>query len=860
MAGSLGIATLETDVELKGLDKGLKQAEGKSKSFFDKAKDGFSQKFGMSAADAAMAAARAIKQFADESIAEFQAFEKGAAEVFTLMPGMTTEAMDSMKADVLTFSAEVGRQTDETLPALYQAISAGVPQENVFDFMQIASDAALGGVTDLETAVDGITSVTNAYGSSVIDAARASDVMFTAVKLGKTDFSQLSSSLFNVIPTAASLGVSFEDVAASMAVLTAQGTPTSVATTQLRAALVEASKGGTKLDLALRDLTGKGFAGLSAEGKTSSEIFETLRQSMPEQQFKDLFGSVEALNAVLGITGPNAEKTAAALDEMGDAAGATAAAAETMGQTMEHLENRANAASEAYKIQTGGALAPLKKAYLNTKTSMFEFFTAQDKINQAVRDGNITLAEGQDLNRRLGMTSLDAAGALEELAAMQGEMTDETRDAAEAAASYDRVMTGMTGTTDEATLASAALAAEQAALTEEIQAAAMARSEATGVNQEFADKLGQTNNLLTDEEAALRASQAAANAANREHEAAVQALADKAAAEQAATEAAREHGRVLGGLFHDSLTATTEDTRSLSRTLYDEAVAAGAGAAELAILAQATGEFTEEQIEAAFKAAVMQEKIQAMAAAVAAGDMTVTDALSSIQEMQAGMEGVATATDTVTASEQALNDELTLARAVVDDNVEAYGRLQGANETAAESSHEITGAITGAQAAFTAAAGAANDAAAAINAIPDQKNITINVQTKGGMPQTPEFDPAGQTSTGDFFGQSGGFTGFGRDTELAGVVHRNETVVPAPILRAGPAAILDFVTDVTPSSALAQGQAAAGGGGGVGSGGSGGITIDLRHAVIMSQAQANQMIQQALDANGVRADIYLRTQ
>lgn len=302
-------------------------------------------------------AGKAVGDFAQESIAEFQQFESQINEVFTLLPKFTTEATESMKSDILEFSAVVGRQTDETVPALYQAISAGVPAENVFDFMQIASDAALGGVTDLETAVDGITSVVNAYGAETIDAAAASDVMFTAVRLGKTDFAQLSSSLFNVIPTAASLGVTFEDVAAQLSVMTAQGTPTSVATTQIRSALVEASRGGTKLDNALRELTGKGFPGLIAEGQTTSQIFDTLRQSMPEQQFKDLFGSVEALNAVLGITGPNADKTTAAMDEMANATGATAAAAETMADSMQFLENQANAVTEAYKIQTGGRVS-----------------------------------------------------------------------------------------------------------------------------------------------------------------------------------------------------------------------------------------------------------------------------------------------------------------------------------------------------------------------------------------------------------------------------------------------------------------------------------------------------------------------
>ena len=245
--------------------KGADQAEKSAKSIGDS----FKTNLGSVATGAAVAAGAAMLKFANESLAAFKNFDKGMREVFTLMPGMTEEAMGAMSEQALQAAKDMGKLPEEVVPALYQALSAGVPPDNVFDFLETANAAALGGVTDLETAVDGLTSVTNAYGKEVIDVTTASDVMFTAVKLGKTNFEQLSNSLFNVVPTAASLGVKFEDVAANLAALTAQGTPTSVATTQLRQAFVEASKAGTALDLALKDLTGKSFAQLIADGKTS---------------------------------------------------------------------------------------------------------------------------------------------------------------------------------------------------------------------------------------------------------------------------------------------------------------------------------------------------------------------------------------------------------------------------------------------------------------------------------------------------------------------------------------------------------------------------------------------------------------
>ena len=289
----------------------------------------------------------------------FIGFQNQMNEVFTLLPGISQEAMDDMSGQVLDFSRDFAVLPDQVVPALYQSLSAGVPSDNVFSFLETAQKAAVGGITELETAVDGITSVVNAYGSDVVGAAKASDVMFTAVRLGKTDFEQLSSSLFNVIPTAASLGVTFEDVSAQLAVMTAQGTPTSVATTQIRSAMVEASKSGTKLSDAIKDLTGKSFAELIQSGSSMPEIFEQLRQSMPEQEFKDLFGSVEAMNAALSTTGPNFEGVSSAMDEMTNAAGATDAAYEQMNGGIGRSIEQFKAFGATALIQVGDALSPI---------------------------------------------------------------------------------------------------------------------------------------------------------------------------------------------------------------------------------------------------------------------------------------------------------------------------------------------------------------------------------------------------------------------------------------------------------------------------------------------------------------------
>lgn len=323
---------MATQSELNLLIKVRDEASGKLEGISGKVR-GLGSKAMGALRTGAIAGGAALAGVGIASIKMGLDFGKGMAEVRTLTPDITDKAFGALKQGVLDLSKELGIATGDAVPALYQAISAGVPPENVLDFLRTSGKAAIGGVTDLATAVDGITSATNAYGPAALDATQASNQMFTAVRLGKTDFSQLSQSLFNVIPTAASLNISFGEVNAALATLTASGTPTAVATTQLRQAFVEASKGGSKLDLAIKGLTDKSFAELVKGGKTGASILEDLRQSMPEQEFKDLFGSVEAMNAVLGITGPNFAKMTANMEEMENSAGAVDGAFATMADT-----------------------------------------------------------------------------------------------------------------------------------------------------------------------------------------------------------------------------------------------------------------------------------------------------------------------------------------------------------------------------------------------------------------------------------------------------------------------------------------------------------------------------------------------
>lgn len=314
---------------------------------------------GKTAAVAFAAVSVAAVAGAAKALTSFVGFEQKMNEVFTLLPGISQDAMDAMTGQVKTFSKEFGVLPDEVVPALYQALSAGVPKDNVFEFLETAQMAAKGGVTELTTAVDGISSVVNAYGSDVINATKASDLMFTAVRLGKTNFEQLSASLSNVTPIASGLGVKFEDVSAAMATMTAKGTPTAQATTQLRSLFVELSKAGGKTAKTFEDMAGKSFQDFIAEGGNTAQALDIMKQAADESdvELQDLFGSVEAGAAALSLA--SGTKFGENIDEMGKSAGATKDAFDQMMTGLGPLIDRAKAWAAVLLIDIGQKLAPI---------------------------------------------------------------------------------------------------------------------------------------------------------------------------------------------------------------------------------------------------------------------------------------------------------------------------------------------------------------------------------------------------------------------------------------------------------------------------------------------------------------------
>ena len=285
------------------------------------------------------------------------AFESSMSEVFTLLPGMSADAMGSMNDDVLAFSKELGLLPEDVIPALYDSLSAGVPADNVFEFMETAGKAAIGGNLDIAQSVDLLSTAVNAYAATGLDAAEASDIFFTTVRLGKTTVPELQSAFSNVGPVAAALGVSLDQVGASIAVLTASGTPTAQAATQIRSAIAELGKSGTVAAKAFEEISGESFPEFIESGGEFSEAIAMMADS--GTPLIEMFGSIEGAQAAMSISANDNQAMTNAISEMAAAAGATDTAFGVMDDTAARSIDKIKANLAAVSVELGNKLLPV---------------------------------------------------------------------------------------------------------------------------------------------------------------------------------------------------------------------------------------------------------------------------------------------------------------------------------------------------------------------------------------------------------------------------------------------------------------------------------------------------------------------
>lgn len=307
------------------------------------------------------------KAFAD-SVQAAGNFETSMAKASTLFGDVNVDT-ENLNKKMLDLSNSTGIAADELGGALYSALSAGIPvTEDMGEataFLETAAKLAKSGFTDVDTSLSALAKTMNAYGMETDDADKIAKILIQTQNKGITTVDELGQNLAQVTPTAAAMGVSFENVGAALASMTAQGTPTAQATTQLNSLFAELGKSGTKAAQSLEAATagteyaGKSFTDLTNEGVSLGEILSLVGDYAAENNLSmlDMFSSIEAGKAALSITGDleGFNENLAAMSTEADVVGE---AYEKMAATFDETLNRTKTGLQNFMISVGTEFLP----------------------------------------------------------------------------------------------------------------------------------------------------------------------------------------------------------------------------------------------------------------------------------------------------------------------------------------------------------------------------------------------------------------------------------------------------------------------------------------------------------------------
>jgi TP901 family phage tail tape measure protein len=293
--------------------------------------------------------------------------------------------MDEYRSGLLRLSSMYAQSTDALAQGMYDALSSGITAADALGIMEVASKTAVGGLTDVSTAVDLFTSTLNAWGESASEAAHYSDVMFATAQVGKTTIPELANSIGMVASTAAMAGVSIEDVGAAIATMTLRGIDTARAVTSLTATITSFMKPTKEMEVAIKKSGyASGEALLRAEGLTGAIKWLGKATGGSAEKMATFLGSVQAMRGASAMAANGASDLVHNLEFVTDSAGAADKAFGKISATAAFQMKRAAESTKGAAIQIGTAVAAILQPIASVVASITGWIAAHESLGKVI--------------------------------------------------------------------------------------------------------------------------------------------------------------------------------------------------------------------------------------------------------------------------------------------------------------------------------------------------------------------------------------------------------------------------------------------------------------------------------------------
>ena len=362
------------DFEVSGL---ITLDDSQLKNGIENAKSGFSNmgsnirsagvgitKFGVGAS----LALAPVTLFLKSSVSAFREFDVAMTNSQTIL-GATSEEMEILSAQVLEIGANTGLGPQAVADSFFTVVSGVADATTHMDILQQSVTLAEAGLADLSVTTDGMVAVMNAYQFAAEDASFVSDVFTRTVQSGVGTMDEFVAALAPLASLSKTLGIGFEDLAASEAFLTTQGQSASAAATELSAIMTAFIKPSQGMTDALNAMgVESGLALIQAEGLQGA--VDILSASLGDDAIAlgEVFTRAEALKGALILAGDGAEEFGVAFEDGMD--GASQAAADLQNATDAAIGDAFTSKMTTLKILVGEGLSG---AFADAQTAAMPF-------------------------------------------------------------------------------------------------------------------------------------------------------------------------------------------------------------------------------------------------------------------------------------------------------------------------------------------------------------------------------------------------------------------------------------------------------------------------------------------------------
>ncbi len=335
------------------------------------------------------AAAAAIAGVGIAAVKTATGFESSMSKIVGLV-GIAADEVEGMKEQTLELAGETARAPQELADALFFITSAGLRGAEAMDALEVSAQAASAGLGATQDVAFAAVSAVNAYGSENLNAAQAVDILTNTVRQGNVEAADVAGVLGNVIPIASELGISFDQVGASLAAMTRLGADAASSATSLNSIMTALIKPTSDAEKALAEV-GLSSAALRKQVRDEGllAVLVNLKDSFGENEeaMSRVFGNVRALRGVLNLVGANAEVTEQIFGDLANSTGTLDEAFGAASQTAEFKFNQAMAKLQVQLVDAGARILP------QVIEAMEKFLPAVEAMIPAIGDLIVSLLD-----------------------------------------------------------------------------------------------------------------------------------------------------------------------------------------------------------------------------------------------------------------------------------------------------------------------------------------------------------------------------------------------------------------------------------------------------------------------------------